>query len=415
MVGAELVNFLSERPTFAPGGLEARVTGVSARSRTAKRRADISAITWFDDPVALAKSPENDIFVELMGGAEGAARTAVEAALAMGKPVVTANKALIALHGRALAALAEATHAPLLFEAAVMGGTPAVKMLREAMVGDDVQAVSGILNGTCNYILSEMETGGRDFDDVLSEAQRLGYAEAEPSMDVGGYDSAHKITILAALAFGAAPTYSAVEIAGIEDIELLDIRLAKDLGFRIKLLATASRSGGGVSVRVHPALVPVDHPLARTSGVLNALFMEGRRIGRIFIQGPGAGGGPTAPAAAADIADVMTGLFRPVFQAPAQTLTPIAPVDEAQAVGRAFVRLLVRDEPGVIASITETLADGGVSIDSFLQKSIQGVSGVPIVLTTHDAPESVLKEAVRRMGLLPALLAPPRVIRIARV
>jgi homoserine dehydrogenase len=415
VVGSELVNFLFERPRFAPGGVEARVTGVSARSRTAKRRTDVSNLPWFDDPVALAKSPDNDIFVELMGGSEGPARAAVEAALAMGKPVVTANKALIAIHGRALAALAEATHAPLLFEAAVMGGTPAVKMLREAMVGDDVQVVAGILNGTCNYILSEMELGGRAFADVLAEAQRLGYAEAEPSMDVGGFDSAHKITILAALAFGAAPTYSAVEVAGIEDIELLDIRLAKDLGYRIKLLASASRSGEGVSVRVHPALVPLDHPLARTGGVLNALFMQGTRIGRIFIQGPGAGGSPTAAAAAADIADVMTGLVRPVFQSPAQTLTPIAPVDQAQTMGRVFVRLLVRDEPGVIASVTETLADGGVSIDSFLQKSIEGVSGVPIVLTTHDAPESVLNEAVRRMGQLATLMAPPRVIRIARV
>ena len=333
----------------------------------------------------------------------------------MGKPVVTANKALIACHGAALAALAEANGAALLFEAAVMGGTPAVKMLREAMVGDEVAVVAGILNGTCNYILSEMESSGRDFKDVLSDAQRLGYAEADPTTDVGGFDAAHKITILAALAFGCAPTFDAAEIEGIDEVELLDIRLAKDLGYRIKLIASAARSTSGVSVRVHPALTPLDHPLARAGGALNALFIEGRTIGRIFIQGPGAGAGPTAAAVAADIADVIGGAVRPVFQAAATSLQPFVAVDQSQASGRAYIRLLVKDEPGVIAAVSESLADAGVSIDSFLQKSVEGAGGVPIVLTTHEAPEAVLNDALRRMSALPALLTPPRVIRIARI
>jgi homoserine dehydrogenase len=414
-VGGGLLNFLSERPDFAPGGRPAFVTGVCARSRARARSAEISNLPWFDDATALAASPDNDVFVELIGGAEGPAKAAVEAALRLGKPVVTANKALIAVHGAELAALAEAHGAPLLFEAAVMGGTPAVKMLREAMVGDDVEAVAGILNGTCNYILTEMEETGRSFAAVLGEAQRLGYAEADPTTDVGGFDAAHKITILAALAFGCAPNFAAARIEGIDQVELLDINLARDLGYRIRLVAQAVRSEAGVSVSVHPALAPLGHPLAETKGPLNALFIEGRRIGRIFIQGPGAGAGPTAAAVAADIADLMTGAVRPVFQAPAVTLKPFTAVDAAHALSKAYVRLMVRDEPGVIAAVSETLAEAGVSIDSFLQKPVHDAGGVPIVLTTHATPESALLEAVRRIGALPALLQAPKMLRIARV
>jgi homoserine dehydrogenase len=414
-VGGGLLNFLAERPDFAPAGALVAITGVCARSRTRARSADISNLPWFDDPVALAASPDNDVFVELIGGADGPAKDAVEAALKLGKPVVTANKALIAVHGAELAALAEANGAPLLFEAAVMGGTPAVKMLREAMVGDEVEAVAGILNGTCNYILTEMEETGRSFAAVLGEAQSLGYAEADPTTDVGGFDAAHKITILAALAFGCAPNYAAAQVEGIDQVELIDIHLARDLGYRIRLVAQATRSDAGVTVSVHPALAPLGHPLAETKGPLNALFIEGRRIGRIFIQGPGAGAGPTAAAVAADIADVMTGAVRPVFQAPAVGLKPFAALDAAHAVGKAYVRLMVKDEPGVIAAVSETLAEAGVSIDSFLQKPVHDAGGVPIVLTTHATPESALLEAIRRIGALPALLQVPKMLRIARV
>jgi len=414
-VGAGLLKLIDERPLFAPAGREVVVTGVSARSRKRPRPFDISNLPWFDDPAALAASPDNDLFVELIGGSDGPAKVAVETALKAGKPVVTANKALIAEHGAELAALAEANDVPLLFEAAVMGGTPAVKMLREAMVGDEVEQVAGILNGTCNYILTEMEATGRSFADVLADAQRLGYAEADPTMDVGGFDAAHKITILAALAFGCAPTYAAAEIEGVEAIEPIDIRMAKDLGYRIKLVASAVKSAEGVAVSVHPALAPLAHPLAQAGGPLNALFIEGRRIGRIFIQGAGAGAGPTAAAVAADIADVMTAARRPVFQVPAAQLKPFAAVDAKRQVGRAYVRLLVRDQPGVLAGVTETLAEGGISIDSFLQRPVEDAGGVPIVLTTHAAPEETLLAALRRMQKLKALIQPPRMIRIAHI
>jgi len=414
-VGSGVIGFLADRPDFAPAGGRAVVTGVSARSRSRPRPVDISGLPWFDDPVALAASPEIDVFVELVGGSDGPAKAAVEAALRAGKPVVTANKALIAEHGAELAALAEEMRVPLLFEAAVMGGTPAVKMLREALVGDEVRSVAGILNGTCNYILTEMQTTGRAFADVLAEAQRLGYAEADPTMDVGGFDAAHKITILAALAFGCAPNYPAAEIEGIDQVDLLDINLAKDLGYRVKLIASADRTDDGVLVRVHPSLVPLDHPLALTGGALNALFIEGARIGRIFVQGPGAGSGPTAAAVAADIADVMTGAVRPVFQKPAGALKPYTPVDPARNLGRAYLRFLVRDEPGVIAAVSETLAEAGVSIESFLQKPVQDAGGVPIVLTTHSVAESVLTSAIDRIAGLPAVIERPRLLRIARI
>ncbi|PZQ50018.1 MAG: homoserine dehydrogenase [Phenylobacterium zucineum] len=414
-VGAGLLTFLSEHPDFAPAGGRAVVTGVSARSRSRPRPFDISNLPWFDDPVALATSPDVDLFVELIGGSDGPAKAAVEAALAAGKPVVTANKALIAEHGSELAALAESKGVPLLFEAAVMGGVPAVKMVREALVGEEIASIAGILNGTCNYILTEMEAAGRTFADVLAEAQRLGYAEADPTMDVGGFDAAHKISILAALAFGCAPNYAAAEIEGIDQVDLLDIRMAKDLGYRIKLVASAERSAEGVLVRVHPSLAPLNHPLAQAGGALNALFIEGKRIGRIFVQGPGAGAGPTAAAVAADIADVMTHAVRPVFQQPAGALRPFDPIDPSKMTGRAYLRFLVKDEPGVIAAVSETLAEAGVSIESFLQKPTEGAEGVPIVLTTHAVAESSLAAAVERIASLPAVLDRPRLLRIARI
>lgn len=414
-VGGGLLQFLADRPGFAPAGDKAVVTAVSARSKSRPRTVDISNLAWFDDPVALAASPEVDLFVELIGGSDGPAKAAVETALKAGKPVVTANKALIAVHGAELAALAESQGVPLLFEAAVMGGTPAVKMLREAMVGDDVVSVAGILNGTCNFILSEMEKTGRSFADVLREAQGLGYAEADPTMDVGGFDAGHKISILAALAFGCAPNFEAAEIEGISDVDLLDIKLAKDLGYRIKLIAGAAKGDEGVAVKVHPSLVPLDHPLAQAGGALNALFIEGTRIGRIFIQGPGAGAGPTAAAVAADIADVMTKAVRPVFQAPAGELKPFIAIDPSRAVGKAYLRIMVQDQPGVIAAISETLAECGVSIDSFLQKPIEGAGGVPIVLVTHATPESKLLDAISRIEKLQTVLERPRLLRVARI
>jgi homoserine dehydrogenase len=414
-VGGGLIRFLRDDPAFAPGGRRVEITGVTARSRSRPRSVDVSELPWFDDPVALARAETTDVFVELIGGSDGPAKAAVTAALQAGKPVVTANKALLAEHGLELAALAESRGAPLLYEAAVMGGTPAVKMLREGLVGDDVDSVSGILNGTCNFILSEMEAKGLPFATVLAEAQRLGYAEADPTMDVGGYDAAHKITLLAALAFGGAPDYAAAEIEGVESVAPLDIRMARDLGYRIKLIASAERVDGAVSVRVQPSLVPLGHPLAQAGGALNALFIEGRRIGRIYLQGPGAGAGPTAAAVAADIADVLAGGTRPVFRQRAERLSTLPSLSAENRTEKAYIRLIVRDQPGVIAAVTEALGEAQVSIDSFLQKPVEDHDGVPIVLTTQDAPESRLQDVVKRIAALPFLLEAPRRFRLAPI
>ena len=413
VVGGELLRLLAERPDFAPCGDRAQVVGVCARSRTPARE----VAPWFDDPVALARSPDVDVFVELIGGAEGPARAGVEAALALGKPVVTANKALVAVHGARLARLAEDNGAALLFEAAVMGGAPAVKLVREAVVGCRTLSLAGILNGTCNFILTEMEASGRDFDEVLAEAQARGFAEADPTTDVGGFDAAHKVAILAALAFDAAPDLSAVEVAGIEAVQLLDIRLAGALGYRIKLVAEARRdaAGEGATVRVGPALVPLTHPLAQAGGALNALFVEGERTGRLFLQGAGAGAGPTAAAVAADIADVMAGGRRPVFQRPAARLALLGAADRSNRREAAYLRLMVRDRPGVLAAVTEALAEAQVSIDSLLQRPVQPEGLVPIVLTTQPAPESATARAATAIGALEAVAEPPRVIRIARI
>ncbi len=411
-VGAELVKLVGERADFAPSGERVVVAGVSARSRKPERE---GGAAWFDNPAALAASADIDLFVELIGGADGAAHAAVRAALEAGKPVVTANKALIATNGLELARLAESKGVALLFEAAVMGGAPAVKLVREAVVGCRTLHMAGILNGTCNFILTEMEASGRDFADVLAQAQALGYAEADPTADVGGFDTAHKLSILAALAFGAAPNLGAAQIEGIERVELLDIRLAHTLGHRIKLIAEAERDGEGARVRVAPTLVPLAHPLAQAGGALNALFVEGERTGRLFLQGAGAGAGPTAAAVAADIADVIAGVRRPVFQRPAAELKPLAAAPPGARKDAAYLRLMVRDAPGVLAAITEALAEAGVSIDSLLQRPVQPHGLVPIVLTTQPAPEAALDRAVEQIAALEAVAEPPRRLRVARI
>ncbi len=415
VVGCGLIKWLLERPDFAPNGDRVRLVGVTARDRDKARGIDLSGVQWFDHPVELAASPDIDLFVELIGGSEGVARAAVTAALKTGKPVVTANKALIAAHGLELASLAERHGVSLQFEAAVMGGTPAVKLLREGLVGDDVGSIAGILNGTCNFILTEMERTERPFATVLAEAQRLGYAEADPTTDVGGFDAAHKIVVLAALAFGGAPNFAAAEIQGIDQVELIDIRLARDLGFRIKLIAEASGSSKGATVRVAPALVPLTHPLAQAGGALNALFLEGQRVGRLYLQGAGAGAGPTAAAVAADIADVIGCGRRPVFGRPAATLQPLPMLERGQKIDKAFLRVMVRDEPGTIAAISEALAKAGVSIDSFLQRSVEDSGHVPIVLITHPATETAIADAVEHIAALPAVIERPRAIRVARI
>lgn len=412
-VGAGLVGLLQRAPSGSPlAGVE--IVAVSARSRTRKREVDISSYAWVDDPVALAGRADVDVLVELIGGSDGPAKSAVTTALERGAHVVTANKALLAEHGAELAALSERTGGQILFEAAVGGGMPVVKAVRESLAGAQVQALAGILNGTCNYLLTEMESSGRSFEDVLQDAQRLGYAEADPTTDVGGYDAAHKLAVLAGIAFGTGPDYASVAIEGVERVTLLDLRLAGKLGYRVKLVARAERAAdGAVRAQVGPMLLPFDHPLARVDGALNALVIDSDPVGRLTFIGRGAGAGPTATAVAADLVDLLHGARRPVFgRLSAAFVAPKANAQPDQPQS-CYLRLLVEDRPGVIAAVSNELARAGVSILAFLQDPSQAMAHVPIVLTTQPCARSALDEAVARIASLPAIAAAPQVIPIA--
>ncbi|MBL6456889.1 homoserine dehydrogenase [Belnapia sp. T6] len=396
----------------ARAGRRIIVGAVSARSRNRDRGVPLDAVRWYDDPVALAQDPGTDVVVELIGGSEGPARALVEAALAAGKPVVTANKALLAIHGAAIAELAEARGIPLAFEAAVAGGIPAIKGLREGLAANRIQRVAGILNGTCNYILTVMREQGREFAEVLAEAQALGYAEADPSFDIDGVDAAHKLAILAALAFGRPVDFAAVHVEGIRAVTALDIALAGELGYRIKLLGIASSTEAGISARVHPCMVPVAAPIARVDGVFNAVVAEGDFVGRVVLEGRGAGAGPTASAVVADLIDLARGRHTPVWGAASGALdsAPAVPMDRHR--GAYYLRLMVLDRPGVIADVTGILRDESISLEAMLQRGRAPGEAVPVVLTTHDCEEAAMRNALSRIGALDSVLEKPALIRI---
>ncbi|HEY0526380.1 MAG TPA: homoserine dehydrogenase [Stellaceae bacterium] len=396
------------------------VSAVSARDRRRDRAAaaagvDLSAFRWFDDAVAMAADPDIDIVVELIGGAEGTARAVVETALARRKHVVTANKALIAKHGAALAAQAEESGVRLLYEAAVAGGIPAIKVLREGLAANNILRVYGILNGTCNYILTTMRETRREFADVLAEAQRLGYAEADPSFDIDGVDTAHKLAILTSLAFGAAVDIDGVHVEGIRHVSPLDIDFAEELGYRIKLLGIARPTEHGIEQRVHACMVPRETPVAHVEGVFNAVVVEGDFAGRIALQGRGAGAEPTASAVVSDLLDIAVaggGQAASVFSVPAVALArrPAAPME--RHAGAYYIRLMVLDRPGVIADIAAALRDEQVSMEAMIQRARAPGEAVPVVLTTHDTEEAAMRRALRRIGDLATVLEPPRMIRI---
>ena len=388
------------------------VTAVSARHRRRNRGVDLSGIRWVDDAAALAALPEVDVVVELIGGADGVGRAVVEAALAAKKHVVTANKALMAERGTALAALAEDQGVALAFEAAVAGGIPIIKTLREGLAGNRISRVYGILNGTTNYILTTMRESGRDFAEVLAEAQRLGYAEADPSFDIDGVDASHKLAILASVAFGRPVDLAGVFTEGIRHVSRLDIGFAEELGYRIKLLGIARMTENGLEQRVHPCLVKRETPIAAVEGVFNGIVAEGDFVGQVMLQGRGAGAHPTASAVAADLVDIAAGRRVPPFGVPASALEnlPGAPMDRHQ--GAYYIRLMVVDQPGVIADIAAALRDQQVSMESMIQHGRAPGEAVPIVLTTHDTVEAAMQRALAAIGKLSTVLEPPRMIRI---
>src|SRR5215831_3934123 len=414
-VGAGTVRLLQEhRDLLAERCSRSIVVGaVSARDRGRDRGIDLSGVRWCDDPLALAADADVDVVVELIGGADGVAKQLVERAIAGRKHVVTANKALLAHHGTALARAAETAGVTLAYEAAVAGGIPIIKALREGLAANRVERIYGILNGTCNYILTTMRRTGREFADVLAEAQRLGYAEADPSFDVDGIDAAHKLAILTAVAFGCEVNFAGVHVEGIRNVSAMDIAYAEELGYRIKLLGLARPTGHGIEQRVHACMVPIGTPLAHVEGVFNAVVTEGDAVGQNVVEGRGAGAGPTASAVVADLMDIARDRALPTFSVPASPLKKLAPSPMERHRGAYYVRLMVVDRPGVIADVTAALRDEQVSLESMLQRGRAPNEAVPVVLTTHDdTEEASMRRALARIARLGTVLEPPHMIRI---
>jgi homoserine dehydrogenase len=398
-------------------GRPVTVVGVSARHRAKARGGhDVDKFDWVEDPVTLASSPDIDVFVELIGGEGDPARKAVEAALTSGKHVVTANKALLAHHGGRLARLADDHGVGLYFEAAVAGGIPIVKTMRESLAGNGVRRIFGILNGTCNYILSKMTHEGRDFADVLKEAQKLGYAEADPTFDVGGFDTAHKLAILTSLAFGTEPEIESIYIEGIENITQDDIRNADDLGYRIKLLGVAADTDDGIEQRVHPTLVKKGSPMADVEGVLNAIAVRADFAGDLMLEGRGAGAHPTAASVLSDICDIARGRKQPAFGVPGHELKPFKQAKLKAHEGGYYVALELYDRPGSVAGIANRLAEQKISIESIVQRAPQSQEATaPFILITHDTLESAMREALQKIESDGHVARTPRMIRIERL
>ncbi len=419
-VGAALIGLLARRGAALVDrtGRAIEVVGVSARDRGKVRGIDLAGATWHDDPVALAKSANIDCLVELIGGEGGAALATTRAALDAGKHVVTANKAMLARHGLELAEAAEGRGLALKFEAAVAGGIPIVKALREGLAGNEVDRVYGILNGTCNYILSRMEAEKLSFGDCLAEAQRLGYAEADPTFDIGGFDTAHKLAILTSLAFGTKVDAEAVGVEGIESITLADLQAADDLGYRIKLLGVAKRTASGVEQRVHPTMVPKSSAIAQVSDVTNAVVVNADAVRELTLSGPGAGGLATASAVVADIADVARGDRSPAFGLPAASLRTLERASIEAHEGGYYVRLSLYDRPGAAAAIAMRMAEKGISLESIVQRSRpRGVASgtpVPVTFITHATPEHAIREAIAAVVTDGHIAEKPQVIRIER-
>jgi homoserine dehydrogenase len=425
-VGSAVVQLLEQGrdKLSARCGRPIEVVAVSARSRSRKREIELKRFRWVADPVALAGDPAIDVLVEVIGGAGDPAKRAVETALAAGKPVVTANKALLARHGNALAMLAERHRVALNFEASVAGGIPIVKTLREALDGNALTRIYGILNGTCNYILSRMEQDRLAFDDCLREAQRLGYAEADPSFDVEGHDTAQKLAILASLAFGTKLDLTAIYAEGIASITLADLDAASELGYRVKLLGVAVRTEAGIEQRVHPTMVPKDSAIAQVMGVTNAVTVDAEGLAPITLVGPGAGGMATASAVVSDLADIARGVRTPPFGRPAARMTAIRKAPMQRHEGGYYIRLLARDRPGSAATIARRLAQQQISLESIVQRhdiraevgGHRGRSGgpVPVILITYATSEDAVRKALAAVRRDRVISGRPQVIRIEK-
>ena len=425
-VGASVVQLLERGrdKIIARCGRPVEIVAVSARSRSKKRGVDLRKFRWVADPLELARDPAIDVLVEVIGGAGDPAKAAVEAALSSGKSVVTANKALLARHGQKLAALAERQGVALNFEASVGGGIPIIKTLREGLNGNAFARVYGILNGTCNYILSRMEQDRLAFADCLREAQRLGYAEADPSFDVEGHDTAQKLSILASLAFGTKLDPDAIYVEGISSISLADLDAADELGYRVKLLGVAVKTEAGIEQRVHPTMVPKDSAIAQVMGVTNAVTLDAEGLSPITLVGPGAGGLATASSVVSDLADIARGVRNAPFGRPAARMTATRKAPMQHHEGGYYIRLLARDRPGTAATIARRLAQQGISLESIVQRHGSGAHGaspsgrsgeaVPVIMITYATSEDAVRKALSAVRRDRVISGQPQVIRIEK-
>jgi len=414
-VGIGVVKIVQKHAALiaARTGREVEIAAVSARDKTKNRDADLSGYAWETDPVVLARRDDIDVFVEVMGGSEGPARDATEAALAAGKDVVTANKALLAHHGQELAETAEAAGRVIRFEAAVAGGIPVIKALTEGLAANRIKRIIGVMNGTCNYILTRMEDAGLPYAQVFEEARQLGYLEADPNLDVGGIDAGHKLSLLAAIAFGTRVAFDTVELQGIGAISIDDIRHAADMDYRIKLLGVAQMTGRGLEQRMTPCLVPMQSPLGQLQGGTNMVVLEGDSVGQIVLRGAGAGMGPTASAVMGDVMDIARGLRVSTFGQPAASLTQAVPATVATPAAW-YLRMKLLDKPGALAKIATALGEAGISIDRMRQYG-HSDANAPVLIVTHKAAPDDVQNALARIAKTGVLVGEPVALRIEDV
>lgn len=414
-VGVGVIKIIQEKLSTleARTGKKIIISAVTARSKTKQRGINLTPYQWEKDPVSLAKRDDVDIFIELIGGHEGVAKEAVEVAIRQGKDVVTANKALLAHHGHQLALKAEENGSILRFEAAVAGGIPVIKSLTEGLAGNSINRIMGVMNGTCNYILTRMESSGLSYEEVFSEAFKLGYLEADPNLDIGGIDAAHKLSILSSIAFGTEVNFNGVELDGIDKITINDIHQAADMGFRIKLLGVSQMTSSGLEQRMSPCLVPAASPLGQLEGGTNMIVIDGDQVGQIVLRGAGAGEGPTASAVISDVADIARGIRLATFGQPAKTLTKVLS-SKSQTPAPYYLRMLLHDEPGALAKITKILSEFNVSIDRMRQYG-HSDENAPVLIVTHEIKHEDLMQAIQEMPDTKVLKAQPVAIRIETV
>ncbi|MEL7257331.1 MAG: homoserine dehydrogenase [Pseudomonadota bacterium] len=414
-VGSGVVKIVRQKANLLAqrAGRAIEITAVSARTRNKDRGVSLTGYAWEDDPVKLATRDDVDVFVELMGGSDGPAKAATEAAIAAGKDVVTANKALLALHGNGLAKAAEDAGQVLRFEAAVAGGIPVIKSLTEGLAGNEITRVMGVMNGTCNYILTRMQSAGLPYDEVFEEANQLGYLEADPTLDVGGIDAGHKLALLASIAFGTQVDFDGVSLEGIQNITIEDIHQAADMGYRIKLLGVARKTGRGLEQRMSPCLVPDTSPLGQLEGGTNMVVLEGDAVEQVVLRGPGAGMGPTASAVMSDVMDIARGLRISTFGIPARELAETPPATTATPVPY-YLRMALHDKPGALAKVATVLGNAGVSIDRMRQYRHDNETA-PVLIVTHKTAPAALDEALTEMTSLDVLAGAPVALRIESV